>query len=73
MIKIINRKASFGHDGDPLAMDGTQVCILQQHSQVHLTSLLQCHQGRGCEPFKQSIINNYYVLNILSIIRQYEE
>ena len=31
-----------GHDGDPLSMDSTQVCVYKETNQISLHSLLQC-------------------------------
>ena len=40
----------FGHDGDPLGMDGAQVGVLEQPHQVSLACLLKSHHGRTLEP-----------------------
>jgi len=39
----------FGHDGDTLGMDGTQVSVLKQTHQVRLTGLLQGTNGSALE------------------------
>ena len=39
-----------GHDGHPLRMDGTEVCVLKEAYQVGLASLLQSHHSRALEP-----------------------
>uniref|UniRef100_A0AAQ4RNK7 Core Histone H2A/H2B/H3 domain-containing protein n=2 Tax=Gasterosteus aculeatus aculeatus TaxID=481459 RepID=A0AAQ4RNK7_GASAC len=41
----------FGHDGDPLGVDGAQVGVLEQAHQVSLAGLLQSHNGKA--PRKQ--------------------
>jgi hypothetical protein len=38
-----------GHDGHALGMDGAQVGVLEQRSEVGLRGLLQCHDGVGLE------------------------
>ncbi|CAG5917132.1 unnamed protein product [Menidia menidia] len=39
----------FGHDGDPLGVDGAQVGVLEQPHQVGLAGLLQSHDGGALE------------------------
>ena len=39
----------FGHDGDPLGVDGAQVGVLKQADQVSLTGLLQSHDSGALE------------------------
>ena len=39
-----------GHDGDPLRVDGAQVCVFEEADQVSLAGLLQRHDGRTLEP-----------------------
>ncbi len=39
----------FGHDGDPLGVDGAQVGVLEQADQVSLAGLLQSHDGGALE------------------------
>lgn len=39
----------FGHDGDPLGVDGAQVGVLEQTDQVSLAGLLKSHDGRALE------------------------
>lgn len=39
-----------GHDGDPLRMNRTEVCILKQPNEVSLSSLLEGSDGRALEP-----------------------
>jgi len=39
----------FGHDGDTLGMDGTQVGVLKQANQVSLSGLLKCHNSSALE------------------------
>ena len=39
----------FGHDGDPLGVDGAQVGVLEQADQVGLAGLLQSHDGGALE------------------------
>lgn len=39
----------FGHDGDPLGVDGTQVGVLEETNQVGLAGFLQGHDGRALE------------------------
>uniref|UniRef100_A0AAQ4PXQ6 Core Histone H2A/H2B/H3 domain-containing protein n=1 Tax=Gasterosteus aculeatus aculeatus TaxID=481459 RepID=A0AAQ4PXQ6_GASAC len=39
----------FGHDGDPLGVDGAQVGVLEQAHQVSLAGLLQSHNGGALE------------------------
>ena len=39
-----------GHDGDPLGVDGAQVCVLEETHQVRLASLLKGHHSRALEP-----------------------
>ena len=38
------------HDGDTLAVDGTQVDVLKETDQVGLSSLLEGSNGSGLEP-----------------------
>ena len=38
-----------GHDGDPLGMDGAEVCVLEETNQVSLACLLKSHHGRALE------------------------
>ena len=40
----------FGHDGDPLGMDGCQVGVLKKADQVRLSSLLEGQDSAGLEP-----------------------
>ena len=40
----------FGHDGDSLSVDGTQISIFKQTHQVHFASLLQRADGGTLEP-----------------------
>ena len=40
----------FGHDGDPLGMDGAEVGVLKEPHQVSLTSFLKSHHSRALEP-----------------------
>ena len=39
----------FGHDGDPLGVDGAQVGVLEQTDQVSLAGLLQSHDSGALE------------------------
>ena len=39
----------FGHDGDPLGVDGAQVGVFEQTDQVSLASFLQGHHSRALE------------------------
>ena len=39
----------FGHDGDPLGVDGAQVGVLEESDQVSLAGLLQSHDGGALE------------------------
>ena len=39
----------FGHDGDPLGVDGAQVGVLEQTDQVCLAGLLKSHDGGALE------------------------
>uniref|UniRef100_A0A3P9LDC1 Si:dkey-23a13.21 n=1 Tax=Oryzias latipes TaxID=8090 RepID=A0A3P9LDC1_ORYLA len=39
----------FGHDGDPLGVDGAQVGVLEEPHQVSLAGLLQSHDSRALE------------------------
>ena len=39
----------FGHDGDPLGMDGAEVGVLKETHKVSLTSLLKSHYSRALE------------------------
>ena len=39
----------FGHDGDPLGVDGAQVGVLEEADQVSLAGLLQSHDGGALE------------------------
>ncbi|KAF3840682.1 hypothetical protein F7725_006544 [Dissostichus mawsoni] len=39
----------FGHDGDPLGVDGAQVGVLEQADQVRLAGLLQSHDSGALE------------------------
>ena len=39
----------FGHDGDPLGVDGAQVSVLEQADQVGLAGLLESHDGGALE------------------------
>ncbi len=39
----------FGHEGDPLGVDGAQVGVLKQTDQISLASLLQGHDSRALE------------------------
>ena len=39
----------FGHDGDTLGMDGTEVGVLEKTNQVSLAGLLESHDSRGLE------------------------
>ena len=39
-----------GHDGDPLGVDGAQVCVLEETHQVRLAGLLKSHHSRALEP-----------------------
>ena len=39
-----------GHDGDPLSVDGAQVCVLEETHQVRLAGLLKSHHSRALEP-----------------------
>ena len=39
----------FGHDGDPLGVDGAQVGVLEQTDQVGLAGLLESHDGGTLE------------------------
>ena len=39
-----------GHDGDPLGVNGTQVCVFEEAYQIGLGCLLQGHHSRGLEP-----------------------
>ena len=38
------------HDGDPLGMDGADICVLEQSNKVSLASLLKSHDGGTLEP-----------------------
>ena len=40
----------FGHDGDPLGMDGAEVGVLEETNQVGLTGLLKSHHSRALKP-----------------------
>ena len=40
----------FGHDGDPLGMDGAEVGVLKEAHKISLASLLKCHYSRTLEP-----------------------
>lgn len=40
----------FGHDGDSLSVDGTQVSVFKQAHQVRFAGLLQRPDGRALEP-----------------------
>lgn len=40
----------FGHDGDSLSVDGTQISIFKQTHQVRFASLLQRTNGRALKP-----------------------
>ena len=40
----------FGHDGNPLGMDGTEIGVLKETDEVSLTGLLQSHHSRALEP-----------------------
>ena len=44
-----NKLDVFGHDGDSLGVDGTQVGVFEKTHQVSLASLLQSHDGRALE------------------------
>merc|ERR1719206_582575 len=39
----------FGHNGDPLSMDGTQVGVLEQPNQISLTGFLESSHGGRLE------------------------
>ena len=39
----------FGHDGDPLGMDGAEVGVLKETHKVSLASLLKSHYSRALE------------------------
>ncbi|KAI7811693.1 histone cluster 3, partial [Triplophysa rosa] len=39
----------FGHDGDSLGVDGTQICVLKKTDQISLARLLQGHDGGALE------------------------
>ena len=39
----------FGHDGNPLSMDGAEVSVLKQTNQISLAGLLEGHDGRALE------------------------
>jgi len=40
----------FGHDGNPLGVNGAQVGVLKESDQVSLGSFLEGHDGRALEP-----------------------
>jgi hypothetical protein len=40
----------FGHDGDPLGVDGTQVGILKEANQISLAGFLKSSNSRALEP-----------------------
>jgi hypothetical protein len=39
----------FGHDGNPLGMDGTQVGVLEETHEIRLCRLLQSKDGMALE------------------------
>ena len=39
-----------GHDGDPLGVDGAQVCVLEEGDEVRLGGLLERDDGGSLEP-----------------------
>lgn len=39
----------FGHDGDPLGVDGAEVGVLEESDEVSLRGLLQSHDGGALE------------------------
>ena len=39
----------FGHDGDPLGVDGTEVGVLKEADEVSLRGFLEGHDSRGLE------------------------
>ena len=49
-----------GHDGNPLGVDGAQICVFEEADEVGFAGFLQCHDGRTLESqFRFEILCNF--------------